>query len=66
MKYPLEIDNISKFLTLVFKVFVLIGGICFSIYCLKLGYFPTGLTMGDAVLLIFLGVSFGIIYVFFL
>lgn len=66
MKFPLEIDIFSKFLTLAFKIFVLIGGLCFSIYCLKLGYFPTGLTMGDAVLLIFLGVSFGIIYFLFL
>lgn len=64
--YETKIETISKFLTLIFKLSALLGAICFTLYCHKLNYFPTGITTGDSLLFIIFAISFGIIYGFFI
>ncbi|WP_151794402.1 hypothetical protein, partial [Acinetobacter nosocomialis] len=64
--YETKVETISKFLTLIFKLSALLGAICFTLYCHKLNYFPTGITTGDSLLFIIFAISFGIIYGFFI
>ncbi len=60
-----NIEALLKVMTLASKLAILIGGICVSVYSLKIGHFPQGLTIGDGLLFMLIAASFGFIYVFF-
>lgn len=56
---------IDKLLNISFKVGVLLGGAVLLIYCWRIGYFPSDVTVGDGLLFIILAISFGGVYTFF-
>lgn len=59
------IDLASTALSLAFKLGLTVGGACLLFYCYRISYFPVGLSLGDALLLILLAVSFGMLYSMF-
>ncbi|MNS49193.1 hypothetical protein D3C72_817930 [compost metagenome] len=52
-------------LSFIFTTGLALGGIVFIAYCLRIGYFPQGISFGDSVLFIFLAISFGFLYSLF-
>jgi|GEM_PF-2973646 len=60
-----QLDIIIKLFTLSFKIGILIGGSALLFYCLKIGYFPEGVSIGDGLVLILIAIAFGGIYLFF-
>lgn len=52
-------------LSFIFTTGLTLGGIVFIAYCLRIGYFPQGISFGDSVLFIFLAISFGFLYSLF-
>ncbi len=63
-KLGLQVDSISKYLSLLFKLSTLLGAFCFVLYCYRLNYFPTGVTIGDSLLFIIFAASFSLVYGF--
>jgi len=60
-----SLDIFSKFLTISFKIAVILGGGCFLGYSLKIGSFPEGITVGDGITFIFIFLCFGFLYLLF-
>ncbi|SDG97715.1 hypothetical protein SAMN04487926_101485 [Paraburkholderia steynii] len=56
------IDLASKLAALGAKVGVFIGGLCFGIYCVRIGYFPSDVSIGDGFLFLVMACSFGMLY----
>lgn len=63
-KIDFSADGSSKYLSLAFKVSTFLGGLCFVLYCHRLNYFPSGVTVGDSLLFIIFAASFGLVYGF--
>lgn len=63
-KIDFSADGFSKYLSLAFKVSTFLGGLCFVLYCHRLNYFPSGVTVGDSLLFIIFAASFGLVYGF--
>jgi hypothetical protein len=49
-----------------FKIGILIGGVCLIYYCLRIGYFPQEVSVGDGFLFIVMAACFGYIYLSFI
>lgn len=49
-----KFECVNKFLTVAFKVGVLVGGLAIFVYSWIIGYFPSGVTIGDGLLFILL------------
>lgn len=60
-----HIETIGKAISLLFKVGVLIGGAVLLFYSLKIGHFPSSVTVGDGLLFILVAVAFSGVYTFF-
>ncbi|MDN2656102.1 hypothetical protein OW493_06535 [Cobetia sp. 14N.309.X.WAT.E.A4] len=60
------IDLLSSVLTVFFKFGLMFGGFVFFLYCLRIGYFPTGVSLGDGLIFIFCAGSFSIIFLLFM
>lgn len=58
----LSIDSAWKITSILFRLGVFSGVSIFFIYCSKIGYFPTGVDLGDSVLFIILSGCFGFLY----
>lgn len=63
-KIDFSADGFSKYLSLAFKLSTFLGGLCFVLYCQRLNYFPSGVTVGDSLLFIIFAASFGLVYGF--
>ncbi|HFG6905406.1 hypothetical protein R4641_15850 [Acinetobacter baumannii] len=63
-KIDFSVDSFSKYLSLAFKLSTFLGGLCFVLYCQRLNYFPSGVTVGDSLLFIIFAASFGLVYGF--
>ena len=64
-----QLDLISKIIKIALQLGVGIGALIILIYSGRVGYYPTGLTIGDGLLFIAVALSFGFSYsivVFFL
>jgi len=55
-----SLDAFSKLLSVSFKISVILGAGCLLGYSLKIGSFPEGVTVGDAIIFIFIFLCFGI------
>lgn len=64
-KYNNTIENISLVARLVLQVSISLGVIIIVIYCGKIGYYPTGLTIGDTLFFIVSSCIFTFIYTVF-
>jgi hypothetical protein len=56
------VDLASKLAALGAKVGVFIGALCFGIYCVRIGYFPSDVSIGDGFLFLLMACSFGVLY----
>ncbi|HGO9979486.1 TPA: hypothetical protein ACLEL0_000839 [Acinetobacter baumannii] len=63
-KNDFDVETFSKYLSLAFKLSTFLGGLCFVVYCQRLNYFPSGVTVGDSLLFIIFAASFGLVYGF--
>ena len=63
-KIDFSADGFSKYLSLAFRLSTFLGGLCFVLYCQRLNYFPSGVTVGDSLLFIIFAASFGLVYGF--
>lgn len=61
-----NIESVSKLLTLISKLGVVLGGTCVLIYSLRINYFPQDLSVGDGLLFLMAAACFGLIYLFFI
>lgn len=59
-----QAETFSNYLSLFFKLGTFLGALCFTLYCYKLNYFPTGITISDSLLFIIFAGSFCLIYGF--
>ncbi|WP_146742290.1 hypothetical protein [Oleiagrimonas sp. MCCC 1A03011] len=59
-------EDLSKLAALAFKIGIMIGGACLLFYCYRINYFPTGISAGDAIILVFLASGFAIVYGMFI
>ncbi|OOE83848.1 hypothetical protein BZG73_10700 [Salinivibrio siamensis] len=65
MNYECEnnkIDLTSKIIRLIFQFFVSAGVLVVLFYCGRIGYYPTGLTVGDGLIFVAVALSFGFTY----
>jgi len=62
----LYLDSLSKVLNILFKLSMLVGGLCLLTYCVRIGYFPKDVGLGDGLIFLMLAACFGFIYIFFL
>ncbi|MBC3618721.1 hypothetical protein H8R01_15725 [Vibrio metschnikovii] len=60
-----KFDNMTKGLTLAFKVSTAFGITIVLYYCFSLSYYPKGLTLGDGIFFVALSLVFGFIYLGF-
>ncbi|EMB48610.1 Uncharacterised protein [Vibrio mimicus] len=60
-----KFDNMTKGLTLAFKVSTAFGVTIVLYYCFSLSYYPKGLTLGDGIFFVALSLVFGFIYLAF-
>ena len=60
------LDMVMKGVTIVFFLFFIVGGIVVLRYCNLIGYFPTGLNVGDSLFFISVAISFSIVYIAYL
>ncbi len=56
------VDLASKLAALGAKIGVFIGALCFGIYCVRIGYFPSDVSLGDGFLFLLMACSFGVLY----
>ncbi|KAF1020140.1 MAG: hypothetical protein GAK29_03719 [Acinetobacter bereziniae] len=63
-KPNLQLEDFSKYLSLLFKLGTFLGALCFTLYCHNLNYFPTGVSISDSLLFIIFAGSFCLIYGF--
>ncbi len=66
LKHREYLESVSKLLSLLFKLSIFMGSVCFLIYCIRIDYFPLGLSIADSILLIMSAASFGLVYLFFI
>jgi len=55
-------EDFSKLAALALKIGIMVGGACLLFYCYRINYFPTGISAGDAILLVFLASGFAVVY----
>lgn len=60
-----NIDFLTKIMTFLTKIGILMGGLCIGFYSLKNGHFPQGITIGDSFLFLVTAGCFGFVYVLF-
>jgi len=60
-----NLDLYIKGIDLAGRIGVVLGGATLLIYCLRIGYFPQELSIGDSILLMFMGIGFGVLYIAF-
>ena len=63
--FIVTLDLISKLFNIAFKFGAAVGGGVLLFYCMRIGYVPKGVNIGDGLILILLAVSFGGLYLFF-
>lgn len=56
-----KLEFVNKLMTVAFKIGVLIGGFAICVYSWMIGYFPTGVTIGDGLLFILLATVTGLL-----
>ena len=61
-----SISFVNNVFVLMFKVFVGFGVLIFSFYCWSHGFYPEGISLGDAMLFFVISAFFGYFYSFFL
>ncbi|MGY3727465.1 MULTISPECIES: hypothetical protein [Cobetia] len=61
-----KIDSISSILTILFKLGLFLGVSIFLIYCLDIGYFPSGVTLGDGLVFILCAIVFSFLFAMFM
>ena len=59
------LDMIIKAVTIIFFLFFIVGGIVVLSYCIRIGYFPTGIDVGDSLFFISVALRFTFLYVVF-
>ncbi len=62
-------NNIDKFngvASLLAKCLLGVGVLVVLIYCMRIGFFPVGLTLSDSLVFIFLAIGFGVLYLFWI
>ena len=59
------LDMIIKGVTIIFFLFFIVGGIVVLSYCITIGYFPTGIDVGDSLFFISVALRFTVLYVVF-
>ena len=60
-----KLECLNKFLTVAFKVGVLVGGFAICAYSWIIGYFPSGVTIGDGLLFILLATVLSVLVALF-
>lgn len=60
-----SIDNVTKAVSTLTKLGILVGGVCVIAYSLRIGYFPQDLSIGDGALFLMAAGCFGVVYAFF-
>lgn len=58
-----DVEKMNGTASLLFKGTLSVGVLVVLIYCVRIGFFPVGLTLSDSLLFIFLAVGFGVFYV---
>lgn len=58
-----QIDLLSSIATLAYKIAATVGGLITFAYLFSIEYFPIGLTAGDVVFFVFIGLAFGFLYI---
>ena len=64
MKELLEIS--TKLLKFFFLLSFIVGGVIVLTYCIRIGYFPAGIGVGDSLFFIAVAMGFSFIYVVYL
>lgn len=60
------LNDLSVFLDVAFKFGVIVGGTILLTYCVRIGFFPSDLSIGDGFLFIIIAVAFSFLYLFFI
>jgi OOP family OmpA-OmpF porin len=69
MEFALKevLDNLENYGALTVKLIIALGVIVVFSYCaFQINFFPTGLTIGDSLVFIFIALGFGVFYLFWL